>query len=152
MNMAGSSANGVAFTIPGVAVAKGRARFSRQGGFVRTHTPEKTVKYENLVKLMASEAMAGIDLFTRPLALSIDIYMPIPSSWSKKRQELAVCGLIGATKKPDVSNVLKAIEDGMNGVVYQDDKLIVSGKFSKQYGLIPRVEVRIQEFQDKEAA
>jgi Holliday junction resolvase RusA-like endonuclease len=142
----------IIFNVPGVPIGKGRPRFVRRGEHVGTYTDGKTVKYENLVKLMASEAMAGIDLFTRPLALSIDIYMPIPSSWSKKRQELAVCGIIGATKKPDVSNVLKAIEDGMNGVVYQDDKLIVSGKFSKQYGLIPRVEVRIQEFQDKEAA
>lgn len=144
--------NKIAFTIPGVAVAKGRARFSRQGGFVRTHTPEKTVKYENLVKLFASEIMAGREPFSKPLALSVDVYMPIPASWSKKRRELALCGLIGATNKPDVSNVLKAIEDGMNGVVYRDDKLIVSGTFSKQYGSVPRVEVRVQEFRDKEAA
>jgi Holliday junction resolvase RusA-like endonuclease len=144
--------NAISFTIPGIAIAKGRARFSRQGGFVRTHSPEKTVKYENLVKLMASEAMAGVDLFKRPLALYIAIYMPIPTSWSKKRQELALRGLIGATNKPDVSNVLKAIEDGMNGVVYHDDKLIVSGTFSKQYGAVPRVEVRVQEFADKEPA
>lgn len=143
--------NSVSFTVPGAPVGKGRARFSRQGGFVRTHTPEKTVNFENLVKIFASQAMAGAAPFKRPVALRMDIYMQIPASWSKKRQDLAERGLICATTKPDVSNVLKAIEDGMNGIVYDDDKQIVGGGFSKQYALIPRVEVRVQEY-EKEAA
>jgi Holliday junction resolvase RusA-like endonuclease len=141
----------ISFTVPGAPIGKGRPRFAKRGEHVRVYTDEKTVNFENLVKLFASQAMAGLTPFKRPVALSMVIVMQIPASWSKKRQDLALRGLIGATTKPDVSNVLKAIEDGMNGIVYDDDKQIVGGGFSKQYGLIPRVEVRVQEY-EKEAA
>jgi len=147
-----STPHGVMFTIPGVPVGKGRPRFSRQGGKVRTHTPEKTVNYESLVRLAASQAMAGHDLLTRPVSLFLTMHMPIPASWSKRRHELAARGLIGATVKPDLDNVCKSIADAMNGIVYLDDKLIVSATIVKQYGTVPHVAVRVQEYAEKEAA
>lgn len=143
--------NSVSFTIPGAPVGKGRPRFARHGSHVVAYTPHKTVNFEAVVKIMASQAMAGKALLTRPVALHIDMYMPIPGSWSKKRQQLAYAGLIGATTKPDIDNVIKGLADSMNGIVFIDDKQIVSLTASKQYGLIPRVEVRIQEY-EKEAA
>jgi Holliday junction resolvase RusA-like endonuclease len=144
--------NGISFVVPGVPIGKGRPRFSRQGGKVRTHTPEKTANYESLVKLAASQAMAGQSLLKRPVALLLTMHMPIPSSWSKKRQDLALRGLIGATVKPDLDNVCKSIADAMNGIVYTDDKLIVSATIVKQYGTVPHVAVRVQEYAEKEAA
>jgi len=143
--------NSVNFTVPGTPVGKGRPRFARHGAHVVAYTPDKTVNFEVVVKVMASQAMAGRALLTRPVSLHIDMFMPVPPSWSRKRRDLAFSGLIGATTKPDVSNVLKAIEDAINGVVYLDDKQIVGGGFTKQYGLIPRVEVRVQEY-EKESA
>jgi Holliday junction resolvase RusA-like endonuclease len=47
----------ISFTIPGEPVAKGRAKFARRGNFVTTYTPDKTARYENLVKLAAQQAM-----------------------------------------------------------------------------------------------
>ena len=143
--------NSINFTIPGAPIGKGRPRFARHGAHVVAYTPHKTVNFEAVVKIMASQAMAGKSLLTRPVALHIDMYMPIPASWSKKRQQLAHSGLIGATTKPDIDNITKGIFDSLNGVVYLDDKQIVSLTASKQYGLIPRVEVRVQEY-EKEAA
>jgi len=142
----------IAFNVPGVPVGKGRPKFSRHGAHVRVHTPEKTANYENLVRLAAAQAMAGAAPMKRPVALLLTMNMPIPSSWSKKRQDLAVRGLIGATVKPDLDNVCKAIADAMNGIVYQDDKLIVSATIVKQYGAVPHVAVRVQEYAEKEAA
>lgn len=147
-----SSPQGVVFTVPGVPVGKGRPKFSRHGAHVQVHTPEKTANYENLVKLVAAEAMAGANLLKRPIALHLTMHMPIPESWSKKRKDLAVRGLIGATVKPDLDNVCKAIADAMNGIVYTDDKLIVSATIVKQYGTVPHVAVRVQEYAEKEAA
>jgi Holliday junction resolvase RusA-like endonuclease len=151
-NTAGSSTKGVVFTVPGVPVGKGRPKFSRHGANVMVRTPEKTANYENLVKLAAAEAMAGNAPMKRPVALLLTMNMPIPASWSKKRQELATRGLIGATVKPDLDNVCKAIADAMNGIVYQDDKLIVSATIVKQYGTVPHVAVRVQEYAEKECA
>ena len=144
--------NGITFTVPGVPIGKGRPKFSRRGAFVRAYTPEKTANYENLVKLAASQAMAGADPLKRPIAVMLTLNMPIPSSWSKKRRELALRGLIGATVKPDLDNVCKALADAMNGIVYEDDKQIVSATIVKQYATVPCVAVRVHEYAEKEAA
>ena len=46
-------------------------------------------------------------------------------------------------KKPDLSNVQKAAEDAINGVVFLDDALIVSSYAMKRYSDLPRVEVLV---------
>ena len=46
----------VKFTILGEPAGKGRPRFTREG---RTYTPEKTVSYENLVKLEYEQQCAN---------------------------------------------------------------------------------------------
>ncbi|KGE06462.1 endodeoxyribonuclease RusA [Burkholderia gladioli] len=135
----------VEFVVPGKPIAKGRPRFSRQGGYVRTHTPEATERYENLVKIAAGTAMRGSAPFDGPVRLVVNIGMAIPASWSQKRQVAAAAGLIGATKKPDWSNVVKAIEDGMNGVVFADDSQVIDCWVSKRYVRAPAVRVEAVE-------
>ncbi|RQZ31551.1 RusA family crossover junction endodeoxyribonuclease [Burkholderia sp. Bp9017] len=135
----------VEFTVPGTPVAKGRPRFSRQGGHVRTHTPEKTARYENLVKMAASVAMRSTEPYAGPIRLVVHIGMPIPTSWSQKRQRAAAAGEIGPTKKPDWSNVAKAIEDGLNGIAYIDDAQIVDACVLKRYTRTPGVRVEVIE-------
>lgn len=123
----------IRFVVPGVPVGKGRAKFARRGNFVAAYTPEKTVNYEGLVAHVAHAAMAGRELMQGAVTLSLSLYVTPPASWSKKKQQAALDGYIRPTTKPDFSNVLKAIEDGMNGVVYLDDKQIVSVVGSKVY-------------------
>jgi len=140
----------IVFTIPGTPVAKGRSKSSSRIGvdgngkqrvFTRHYTPEKTERYENLVRLAAERAMAGASPFVQAVALTVAIYLPIPSSWSKTKQDKARNGLVAATKKPDADNVLKALKDGMNGVVYVDDARITDVTLQKRYALSPRVDV-----------
>ena len=57
-------------------------------------------------------------------------------------------GEILPCKKPDVSNIAKAVEDALNGLVYEDDAQICSLTVSKCYALPgqePCVYVRIEE-------
>ena len=56
---------------------------------------------------------------------------------------MALDGCIAHTTKPDGSNVLKAIEDGLNGIVYVDDSQIVMSHIEKHYSDSPRVEVTV---------
>lgn len=151
-NGADTSAKLICFVVPGAPIGKGRPKFARKGAFVRAYTPEKTASYENLVKVAAAEAMAGAQPLERPVFLALTLNIPIPASWSKKRRQLAVAGLIGATVKPDLDNVCKAVTDAMNGIVYVDDKQIVSATIVKQYATVPHVEVRVSELTEKEAA
>ena len=51
--------------------------------------------------------------------------------------------LCWVTKKPDGSNVLKAVEDALNGVVYRDDCQIADSRIVRRYGDRPRVVVSI---------
>lgn len=49
----------VSFTVPGTPVGKGRPRFSRAAGLVRTYTPAKTAGWEVLAK-HAAYPVAGV--------------------------------------------------------------------------------------------
>lgn len=132
----------IAFTIPGPAVGKGRPRATRQG---RMYTPEKTVRYESLVALAAQEAMQGAFPLSGGVRITINIHCEIPRSWSQKKKNAALEGVLRPTGKPDFDNVAKACADAMNGIVYEDDKQIVWALITKQYAAAPCVEVQVSE-------
>lgn len=72
------------------------------------------------------------------------IYRGVPKSWSKRKAAQAIADKIRPTTKPDVSNVLKGIEDALSGVWYEDDSQIVEyGLIGKWYAEEPRVYVRL---------
>lgn len=106
---------------------------------------EKTVIFENLVKMAAREAMGDRPPFAGPVLLVLEISLAIPASWSRKRQAMAESGQICATKKPDADNVLKAVKDGMNGIVWVDDCQAVDYRISKRYSASPGVYVEVVE-------
>ena len=131
-----------AFVVPGEPIGKGRPRFVKATG--RTYTPGKTAAYENLVKLEYERACTG-KRFGDYVALKMRVraYYSVPTSTSKRKQAQMTGGLLRPMKKPDASNVLKAIEDGLNGVAYRDDAQIVHVEVEKWFSDIPRVEVEI---------
>lgn len=139
----------IAFTIPGDPVAKGRAKFARRGNFVTTYTPEKTARYENLVKLAAGQAMASASsgLIEGAVSLTVRAFFSIPQSWSLKKQRAAALDEVMHTKRPDLDNVVKAVKDGSNKVVWKDDSQVVDLHASKRYGN-PRVEVEVRVMSD----
>lgn len=136
----------VAFTILGEPVGKQRPKFSRQGEYVKTYTPEKTVNYENLVKLEYRRQVGDVcfDKDT-PLDMRITAYHSIPNSVSKKKRQAMIDRKIRPLKKPDSSNITKAVEDALNGIAYKDDSQIVDSQTRRFYGEQPRVVVTIQE-------
>lgn len=133
----------IAFTVPGEPQGKARARVGRVGGAVRMFTPTKTIAYEGLVAHAAHHAMAGTSPLLVACSVEMDIVMGVPASWSKKRQEAALAGQELPTKKPDMDNVVKAIYDGMNAVVWRDDVQACRLVVDKRYGPAPMVRVRV---------
>lgn len=134
----------ITFTVPGEPQGKGRPRVGSVGGHARMFTPAKTVAYEGLIAHIAAQAMAGRPPLECPCRLEIEIVCSVPASWSLKKQRMALEGSILPAKKPDTDNVLKAINDGMNGVVWRDDVQAVHGSWSKFYGATPGVTVRVK--------
>ena len=67
------------------------------------------------------------------IRLRLIAYFPVPKSYSKKKRNECVTGLVKPTVKPDIDNVVKAALDAMNGVVYADDKQVFEVTVTKQY-------------------
>lgn len=133
--------------IPGEPVAKGRPKFSTQGGFVRAITPEKTINYENLVKLMYQQQCTDHIPFPKDVQLRADIeaYFSIPKSVSKKKMSDMKQHILNPTKKPDADNIAKSVLDSLNGIAYYDDSQIVVLTVKKLYNEYPKVVLSIEE-------
>jgi Holliday junction resolvase RusA-like endonuclease len=138
----------VTFKVDADPVGKQRARYAKRGNFVQTYTPDKTRNYEALIKEAAIEAMGSSEPLETPVTLYLYIRAPIPKSLPKKRIEACLNGLEKPIKKPDASNVLKSIEDAMNGVVYKDDSQIVNIHVAKVYSSVAGVDVCVKECLD----
>lgn len=133
----------VSFFVPGEAIGKGRPRVTTIGGHARMFTPKKTADYETLIAETAQEAMKGRELIGGPVLMELAIRMPVAASWSKKKTAAALDGDVMPTKKPDADNVLKAICDGINGIVFKDDVQVVNISLSKRFSATPGVTVRV---------
>ena len=129
------------FIVMGTPVAKGRPRFARRGKWVQAYTPDKTVQYENLVKLSYAQ-YDGIKLIGA-IRAEIQAYFPIPKSASKKKQALMLENKEKYVKKPDVENIVKGILDALNGIAYDDDSQITELLVTKAYSDKPRAEVKL---------
>lgn len=134
----------ISFIVLGPVVAKQRPKFSRAGGFVRSYTPDKTVNYENLVK-MSYYQEHGDFLFDRdvPLKVIINIEKSIPKSFSNRKRELAINGFIRPITRGDVDNYAKTILDALNGIAYHDDAQVTDLEVFKRFGYKSYAEITI---------
>jgi len=112
---------------------KGRPRVSKHG---RPFTPKKTKSKEAefkwwLIKLKAPK-------FDGPLLMQIGCYFKKPKSAPKTRR----C----PTVKPDIDNIVKLVLDAGNGILYDDDKQIVSLRVDKFYGEREMVCLHVEKF------
>lgn len=135
----------IKFSVPGQPFGKQRPKFSRAGQHVKTYTPNETVSYENLVKLMYSQVAKG-RMFPDDSMLDVRViaYYEIPKSTSKKKRRLMLEHKIRPTKKPDWDNIGKIICDSLNLVAYHDDSAVVDAQVRKFYSENPRVDVIIR--------
>ena len=136
----------VTFKLDADPVGKQRARYARRGNFVQTYTPDKTRNYEALLKEAAIEAMGSSEPLETPVSLYLYIRVPIPKSFSKKKVQDCLNGSEQPMKKPDSSNVLKSVEDAMNGVVYMDDCQIINHHMTRVYSTLAGVDICIKEY------
>ena len=126
-------------------VAQGRPRFSRQGGFVKAYDPAKSRDYKSYVRLIAAQNAPDSPV-EGAIEFSLRIYRAIPKGMPKYKREAAKAGTLRPVTKPDVSNVLKGVEDALKGVWYKDDSQIVGfGVLGKWYDERPRIEIMMRE-------
>lgn len=134
----------VTIAIPGPPKGKDRPRVAIQGNRVHAYNTKETTNYENYVKLMYQTQCMGAFL-EGAIRADITAFFPIPTSTSKKKQELMRRGEIKYTKKIDCDNLAKAILDSLNGIAYKDDAQICELTVKKYYADEPRVIVLLTE-------
>ena len=130
----------VTIVIAGAPVAKGRARVTPRG-FV--YTPAKTRRYEAHGRLAAQQVMGDRSPITVPVRAEISVDLPVPASWSAKRQDAALHGEIRPTTRPDTDNYVKSALDAINAIVVVDDSLVVELVATKQYARIAKLSIAI---------
>lgn len=136
----------IQLTVPGEPKSKLRHRTFIEGGVFKSKTPTKTVNYETLIAEMFIINHPRFIPLDGPIAIGLKMFMKVPPSDSKKKQAAKLSGEIRPTKKPDFSNVLKVVEDALNGRAFNDDKQIVEilPGCGKWYSDRPRIEITIQ--------
>lgn len=132
------SAEPVVFTIPGKPFGKQRARSGRGGRF---YTPKETVAFEAYVRGIAAPHFP--QPITGPVRLTVWATFAPPPSWSRRK----AAAHLGRrhTQKPDMSNIVKIIEDALNGLAYVDDCQICDGGARKVWGPVARTVVTVED-------
>lgn len=128
----------IELVLPGKPIPKKRPRFSAMGKFVQVYNPSKKEQEAAEIVLRSLWTLSPIE---GPVELNVAFYMPIPSSWSKSKQER----FNGAPHicTPDVDNTLKQYLDVMNGIVYVDDRQIHKITAVKKYDKYPRTVIKV---------
>jgi Holliday junction resolvase RusA-like endonuclease len=127
------------FVIPGQPFGKERPRMGR--GYV--YTPKKTVEWEkNAAKIVKEIMDPQLDYFeSEALQIKIMAYYKIPKAVNRTARLAMLAHILRPTVKPDNDNILKIVQDSLNGVCYKDDAQIVKATVEKWYSDEPRVEV-----------
>lgn len=123
----------VSFKVIGKAVPQARPRFAAGHAYESANSR----RYKQLVRQTASVAMDMTLPITTPVRVELEEIRRLKS----KQDGYAVT-------RPDLDNIIKALLDGMNGIVYTDDSQVVAINASKRYASAdeePCVNVKIFE-------
>lgn len=131
----------VIITLLGAPRGKGRhrSRIVRPHGkppFIANYPDPETEAYEKALAAEGRIAMLGKPILDEPLSVALEVFVPVPASWSQKKQVEALAGRIMPTSKPDADNYAK-MKDALNGIVWADDSLIVMEQTIKTYSATP---------------
>lgn len=121
-----------------------RDRIGVIGGHARSYKDGEQARYEAKIRALLAQDAPPVPI-EGPVELSIICYLPVPVSWSKKKRNLASFGLVRPLSKPDVDNAAKGIMDCMNGLIWRDDKQVVTLTAAKHYNDNPHWEITVKE-------
>jgi len=133
--------NRIAFSIPLPPRGQARARHMvTKSGIGITYKAKEQKAAENKIEAYIVQAANGRRL-SGPIRLQLVARVQIPASWSKKKREDAINCNIFPEVKPDLSNIIKNLEDVCNGLLFDDDKAICQIISSKVYSEHPGYDV-----------
>lgn len=138
--------------IPGEPIPKKRPRFGFGGRVYDIQSSEKLkvkkMMSEQMEKLFACDDREIVIEASRmaqdhPFDVRMVFHMSIPKSCSEGQKNAKLWGFEKPTVKPDYDNLEKFYLDCGSGILWADDKQIVSGSALKMYSVNPRTEIMI---------
>lgn len=126
-------------------VEQARPRATRFGKGIRLYDPKKVAVYKKQLGYLARHEMQerGLEPFDGELEVRFEFYRPVQASISKTERARRLSGVHRPTVKPDLSNYIKALEDGLNGIIWIDDNRIVQIVAEKKYSNRPRIVIEV---------
>ena len=120
----------VSVTIPGEPVGQGRPRATTVGGFTRMYSPKRSAKWRKMaagyMKAACRSPLLG------PLEVTMTAVFTFPKS--KVRKRTPSVNHVPCCKRPDIDNVVKAVLDAGNEVLWLDDAQVWKLEVTKVYG------------------
>jgi Holliday junction resolvase RusA-like endonuclease len=122
----------VSFCLYGDPKPQQRPRFSGR----HVYDSQKHIKQTYATQL--EDQMGIYKPFSSQIHVDFTFYMEMPKRSRSRQGLLHVC-------RPDLSNLIKLIEDAGNGIIYTDDCIIASMTAKKVYDSKPRTELVVRE-------
>ena len=132
----------VEFEIPGPPIRFERPRWDS----ARRITFNSTVYTDGKKRIKHYAKMNAVpEMVMHPCELMAVFHMGMPAkSWPEKKKIAAMEGRSHFDKTPDVDNLIKAVMDGCNKILWSDDAKVVRIDARKQYGFPARTEVQVR--------
>lgn len=133
-------------------VEQARPRATRFGKSIRIYDPKKVTVFKRQLGRLARQAMKErcLEPFDGELTVRFEFYRPVQKSISQKERAMRLSGVHRPTVKPDLSNYIKALEDGLNGIIWIDDNRIVQIVAEKKYSDRHRIVIEVNKVDEVE--
>lgn len=128
-------------------VEQARPRATRMGKGIRLYDPKKLAIFKRQLGMLAKQQMLdrGLEPYDGPLEVCMVFCRPVQKSISQKELARRLSGVHRPTGKPDLDNYIKSASDALNGIIWEDDNLIVSLQAEKFYSKRPHLVVEVNE-------
>jgi len=110
--------------------------------FVRDDNP-RAREWKDRVGQVAGELMRNRPLYQGALLLNVTFYRPRPKGHYTSKGALTRSAPSHPTTKPDLTKLIRPLEDALRGIVFKDDAQICETLAMKRYGEPARVEVKV---------
>lgn len=124
----------IVIEVPGKAQTSGSKRAFVRGGRAQVVDANPNAgAWKERVAIAAGQAMKGVKLIDGAVSLEVVVEFARPGSHLNSRGEVRG----RAPRFPlgrDLTKLVRGIEDGLNGVVWRDDRQVVQQRNVKRYG------------------
>jgi Holliday junction resolvase RusA-like endonuclease len=143
--------NTIKFLIPGEPIAQIRPRFSARlvkGKIIRRVVRDQTDQEGYFKQIISKQLPKDFEIYTGPVILEMDFRLQRPKSHygtGRNAGKIKKSAPLWPLKVPDWDNLGKFISDCFNGLVFTDDKLVVSARVDKFYAKVGCTLINVRE-------